>query len=197
MHDIVLATSNLGKIKELQAILAPINCVPQRELGIDDIEETGMSFVENALLKARNASEASGKPALADDSGLVVPAINGAPGIFSARFAGADATDIQNIECLLEHMSHLADDERDAYFYCAIVVIQHAKDPMPLIATGLIHGKILSSLQGTGGFGYDPLFYIPDYQCTMAELSPSIKNTISHRAKALLQLRETVALFHE
>lgn len=189
MKEIILATSNPGKIKELQAILAPIHCIAQTELNIPDAEETGLSFIENALIKARQASQFAKKPALADDSGLVVPALHGEPGIYSARFAGEKASDADNIELLLKKMSALEGNQREAYFYCAIALVQSETDPTPLIATGLFKGIITKSPQGHEGFGYDPIFYVPDYQCTAAQLPLMVKNKISHRAKALLQLR--------
>jgi XTP/dITP diphosphohydrolase len=189
INELILATSNLGKIKELQALLDPIQCISQSTLKITNVEETGLSFIENALLKARHASFYSNKPALADDSGLVVPCLNGEPGIYSARYAGSTATDDDNIQLLLKNMVHLQGEQRAAYFYCAIALIQHATDPTPLIATGIFKGVITIEPLGTGGFGYDPIFYVPKYQCTAAQLPATIKNTISHRAKALIQLR--------
>lgn len=190
MKEIILATSNAGKIKELSALLAPIVCIPQTTLAIENVEETGLSFIENALIKARHASKHANKPALADDSGLVVPALNGEPGIYSARYAGADASDADNVALLLKNMSELTKDQRQAYFYCAIAIVQHAKDPTPIIATGLFKGSITFTPSGNNGFGYDPVFYIPEQQCTAADLPATIKNTISHRAKALSQLRD-------
>lgn len=187
--ELILATSNAGKIKELQQLLAPIHCIPQAELGIVDAEETGLSFIENALIKARHASALTGKPALADDSGLVVPALNGAPGIYSARYAGLQAKDSDNIYLLLNNMQHLDINQRGAFFYCAIALVQYAEDPTPLIATGSMNGRINHQLSGENGFGYDPIFYIEEYQCTAAQLAADIKNSISHRAKALQQLR--------
>lgn len=192
MNEIILATSNLGKIKELQAILSPIHCIPQADLNIKSVEETGLSFIENALIKARHASLMAKKPALGDDSGLVVPALNGAPGIYSSRFAGEQASDKDNNRLLLEKMHSLPSTQRQAYFYCAMAVVQYANDPTPLIATGVFHGQITMDLSGENGFGYDPLFYCPEYQCTAAQLTATIKNTISHRAKALNQLRDLI-----
>lgn len=192
MKEIILATNNRGKIAELQAILAPTHCISQASLGIDSIEETGLSFVENALLKARYVSRITNKPALADDSGLVVKALNGEPGIYSARYAGANASDADNIVYLLEKLKNTPDHQRQAYFYCAIVMVQHATDPTPLIASGLLPGVIAKSAIGDHGFGYDPVFYLPSHQCTAAQLPASIKNTISHRAQALKQLRQQI-----
>lgn len=185
MKTLLVATQNNGKLKELTALLAPINIIGQAELDIPSIEETGLTFVENALLKARHASKLSGLPALADDSGLVVPALEGAPGIHSARYAGNQANDKDNIIKLLNEMQELKDQQREAFFYCTLVLIRHANDPMPLIASGSVKGNILTSLQGSGGFGYDPVFYLPQLQQTMAELDAVKKNRISHRGKAL------------
>ncbi|KTC78422.1 RdgB/HAM1 family non-canonical purine NTP pyrophosphatase [Legionella cincinnatiensis] len=192
MKKIVLATSNSGKIKELNALLNPIECIPQTTLGISDAVENGLSFIENALIKARHASLYANEPALADDSGLVVPALNGAPGIYSARYAGNHATDVENINLLLENMLQLTNEQREAWFYCAIALVQQAKDPTPIIATGICKGFIHDIPTGDGGFGYDPIFYLPEYQCTMAQLPAKLKNNISHRAQALKQLRNYI-----
>jgi len=190
MKELILATSNSGKIKELQNLLAPIHCIAQSTLGISSAEENGLSFIENAIIKARHTSSLAGKPALADDSGLVVAALNGKPGIYSARYAGPDASDRDNINLLLKNMAHLPQEQRQAFFYCAIAYVQHATDPTPLIATGRFDGYISMEPSGEEGFGYDPIFYITEHQCTAAQLPAHIKNTISHRAKALNQLRE-------
>lgn len=187
MKKIILATSNAGKIAELQALLSPIECISQGALGIDDADETGLSFIENAIIKARHASRLSGEPALADDSGLVVPALNGQPGIYSARFAGIHASDATNINRLLELLQHTPADDRSAFFYCAIALVTHADDPTPIIATGTLHGYITEARAGDKGFGYDPVFYLPSHQCTLAELPSAGKNIISHRAHALKQ----------
>ncbi|QRN04636.1 RdgB/HAM1 family non-canonical purine NTP pyrophosphatase [Legionella sp. MW5194] len=194
MKEIILATSNPGKIAELSAILAPTICIPQSSLAISDADETGQSFVENALIKARHASRESGKPALADDSGLVVPALDGQPGIYSSRFAGPSATDKDNIDLLLHRLKDVAEAERQAFFYCAIVMVRHADDPMPLIACGQLKGQISRTVSGNEGFGYDPVFYLPERQCTMAQLPAKIKNTISHRAEALQRLQQQLNL---
>ena len=188
-QTLVLATSNPGKISELQAMLPSFRCVSQASLGIDDANETGLSFIENAILKARHASQISQRPALADDSGLVVDALNGEPGIYSARFAGLHATDAENIDLLLERMTNTPDEQRQAHFYCAIAFVRHANDPTPIISTGQLFGQINRSRVGDHGFGYDPVFYLADHQCTLAQLHSHIKNTISHRAMALKQLR--------
>lgn len=188
MNPLILATSNPGKITELQAMLPSFQCISQQSLDIDDADETGLSFIENAILKARHASRIGQKPALADDSGLVVDALNGQPGIFSARFAGPTANPEDNINLLLKHLMDVPDEQRHAYFYCAIAFVKHANDPTPLVATGQLIGQITHERQGSHGFGYDPVFYLPDHQCTLAELPSTLKNTISHRAKALKQL---------
>ncbi len=190
MNELILATSNPHKIIELEAILSPIKCMTQNTLGIIGAEETGLSFVENAIIKARHASRLAQKPALADDSGIVVEALKGNPGIYSARFAGLDATDEDNVLKLLQHMQNIPQDKRKAYYYCAIVVVLHENDPTPLIATGKLQGYISTSPKGTQGFGYDPILYLPQHECTVAELLPTIKNKISHRALALKQLQQ-------
>ena len=189
MRELILATSNKGKLVELQAILSPIQCISQNTLGIDSADETGLSFIENAIIKARHASRLANKPALADDSGLVVTALNGKPGIYSARFAGINATDKDNIERLLTNLTDIDDEQRQAYFYCALALVQHADDPTPLLATGKLVGMISREPHGKHGFGYDPVFYLSDHRCTVAQLPSTLKNTISHRALALQQLR--------
>ena len=190
MKELILATSNKGKIAELSAILAPIDCIPQASLGIKDAEETGLSFVENAIIKARHASLLANKPALADDSGLVVKVLQGAPGIYSARYAGINATDSDNIDLLLAKLAGVPEEKRQAYFYCAIALVENAKDPTPIIATGKLLGRISIGRSGEEGFGYDPIFYLESHHCTAAQLPAKIKNTISHRAQALNQLRK-------
>ncbi|MBA2656708.1 MAG: RdgB/HAM1 family non-canonical purine NTP pyrophosphatase [Tatlockia sp.] len=190
MTELILATSNAGKIKELRANLPFVKCIPQSELAIPDADEIGLSFVENAIIKARQAARLGGKPALADDSGLVVQALNGEPGIYSARFAGAHAKDFENINLLLTKLAGIPETERQAYFYCAIVVIRHANDPIPLIATGQWCGTILQKPVGGQGFGYDPIFYLQEQQCTAAQLPQDLKSKLSHRGQALAQLTE-------
>ncbi|ASQ47095.1 RdgB/HAM1 family non-canonical purine NTP pyrophosphatase [Legionella clemsonensis] len=189
MKELILATSNKGKIAEMTAILSPIRCISQMELGITSPEETGLSFIENAILKARHASLLGKKAALADDSGLVVESLHGEPGIYSARYAGSHATDAANIDLLLDKLTHVPEESRHAYFYCAIAVVMHANDPTPLIATGKFSGRIISTPAGNSGFGYDPIFFVEAMNCTVAQLPAKIKNTISHRAQALNQLR--------
>lgn len=189
MKEVLLATSNAGKILELEAILSPIHCIPQSEFNIESPDETGLSFIENAILKARHASFLANKPALADDSGLVVAALNGAPGIYSARFAGIHASDKDNIDLLLSKLSGVEENQRSAFFYCAIALVKYHNDPVPTIACGQWAGRILDKPQGEQGFGYDPIFYIDSHQCTAAQLPAIIKNKHSHRALALQALR--------
>ena len=189
---IVLASSNAGKIRELTALLAPLqlHIVPQRELGVDDAEETGRSFVENAILKARHAATLTGLPALADDSGLEVDALHGAPGIYSARFAGLPSRDEANNTKLLQALAAVPDESRGARFCCLLAFVLHADDPTPLIAEGYWNGRILHGPRGENGFGYDPLFWLPDSQCASAELSKVEKGQRSHRGQALRALLE-------
>ena len=193
MEDpIVLATGNLGKIEEFRSLLSPRHCIPQSDLDISDVEETGKTFIENALLKARHASFISNMPAIADDSGLVIPALGGKPGIYSSRFAGEHATDQDNIKQVLKLLRAKSphDATHKAFFYCAIVLIEYGDDPTPLFGTGSLEGEIVFTPKGSYGFGYDPIFYLPEYECTLAELSLTIKNTLSHRARALQALAE-------
>ncbi|MBA3987820.1 RdgB/HAM1 family non-canonical purine NTP pyrophosphatase [Aliidiomarina maris] len=189
--SIVLASGNKGKIKELDALLAPMgwHVRAQSEWDFVEAEETGLSFVENAIIKARHACAQTGLPALADDSGLAVDALQGAPGIYSARYAGAQASDSDNIAKLLEAMAEVPEHARSARFICALVFMQHANDPTPIICQGQWEGQILTAPQGNGGFGYDPVFFSPEKQCSAAELSAEDKQMLSHRGKALAQLR--------
>lgn len=194
---VVLASGNAGKLRELHALLGGlgIELVSQRELGVSDAEETGLSFVENALLKARHACAATGLPAIADDSGIEVDALNGEPGIYSARFAGVsgetrEVADAANNALLLDRLAGLKGSERSARFQCVIVYLRHAAYPNPLICQGTWEGQILESAAGANGFGYDPLFYVPTHDCASAALTPEIKNTLSHRGQALEQLRQ-------
>jgi XTP/dITP diphosphohydrolase len=193
LNTLILATSNPGKVAELQAILSPIKCIAQSSLHIQSAEETGLSFIENAIIKARHASRMSQKPALADDSGLVVSALKGQPGIYSARFAGPNASDQENRDHLLKALLSIPTSQRQAYFYCAIALVMHADDPTPRIATGILHGSIAHAPQGQHGFGYDPIFLLPNSTKTLAEISPFEKNKISHRGQALKQLSQLCA----
>ncbi len=190
INRIVLASGNAGKLREFQQMLggADIEFVTQRSLGVSDADETGLSFVENAILKARHASALTGLPALADDSGIEVDALRGQPGIYSARYAGVGATDQQNNDKLLAALANVPIEQRGARFQCVIVFMRHAEDPMPFISQGTWEGRILHAPSGANGFGYDPLFYVPTHGCASAELEPAIKNSISHRGQALRQL---------
>jgi XTP/dITP diphosphohydrolase len=195
MKRIVLASSNAGKLAEMRAILAglDIELVAQTELGIEDAEETGLTFVENALLKARHAASASGLPALGDDSGLCVDALEGAPGLYSARYAGGHGNATANIAKLLAALAGVEDARRGAHFHCSIVLLGAADDPAPLIAEGRWDGRILHAARGERGFGYDPVFLDPVLGLGAAELEPATKNRISHRGQALARLRELIA----
>ncbi len=188
MKKIILATSNSGKTREISAILAPIQCISQAEFNIISPPETGKTFVENAIIKARHASQFTNLPALADDSGLVIPELDYKPGIFSARFAGENANDTENLNLVLNKIKERGLKNPNAYFYCAIVLMRHKEDPVPIITTGELHGKIIDTPKGKNGFGYDPIFYLDEYKCTLAELSQITKNTISHRFLALQKL---------
>lgn len=187
---VVLASHNAGKIKEFSELLGPfdIELIPQSALNVSEIEETGLSFIENAILKARHATKCTGLPALADDSGLAVDALGGAPGIYSARYAGINASAKDNIYKLINEMLDVSDEKRSAHFHCILVFMSHATDPTPLICDGKWSGQILHSPRGDHGFGYDPLFYVPSEKMTAAELPAAIKNTISHRGIALSSL---------
>ncbi len=190
MKKLLIASNNQGKIAEFKALFTPLNIevLSLKEAGItSDPEETGLTFVENALIKARNAAQLSGLPTLADDSGLVVPALNGLPGIYSARYS-TEGSDQANNALLLEKMTSLKGDARAAYFKAVLVLLRSETDPVPLIAEGEAHGFITDTLLGQGGFGYDPLFYYPPLSRTFGELSSAEKNQISHRAIALQTL---------
>lgn len=191
-NQLVLATGNKGKVAELQNVLAPlgISVVPQSHFNVSDADETGLTFVENAIIKARHACAATGLPALADDSGLAVNALQGAPGIYSARYAGAQASDNDNVVKLLSAMSKVPKEQRGAAFHCVLVYMKHANDPTPLIAHGIWHGEIAPAAFGAGGFGYDPVFLVPERNCTAAELTAADKFELSHRGQALRLLLE-------
>lgn len=192
MSKVVLASGNQGKLVELQAILAEKNVelIPQSDLNVSSVPETGLSFVENALIKARHACKETGLPAIADDSGIEVDALNGEPGIYSARYSGVEGpeADAQNNAKLLAALEQVPEAARTARFQCVIVYMRHEYDPMPLICQGTWDGRILFAEEGEHGFGYDPLFYVPEHDCASAELSPEIKNTLSHRGQALREL---------
>ncbi len=189
MKKIILASNNKGKIREFNAMLDGLyEVVSMSDRRVEEVPETGLTFVENALIKARNASEQSGLPALADDSGIVVDALSGEPGIYSARYAGNHGDDEANTKKLLDDMQSVPDGKRTGRFWCAIVFVEHANDPTPIIIQRGWEGEILREKVGGNGFGYDPIFYVPTHGCASAELSPEIKNTISHRGRALAAL---------
>jgi XTP/dITP diphosphohydrolase len=192
LRRLVVATGNGGKLAEIREVLADagIELIAQAELGIADAEETGATFVENALIKARHASRASGLPALGDDSGICVDALGGAPGLVSARYAGAHGDSAANIVKLLRALEGIEDAQRSAHFHCTIVLLRSADDPAPLLAEGRWHGRILHAPRGERGFGYDPIFFDPAFGKGAAELDPDMKNRISHRGQALARLRE-------
>ncbi len=194
LSQLVLASHNAGKLKELQAMLG--DAVQVRSVGeFSQIEpeETGLSFIENAILKARNAARISGLPALADDSGLAVDALGGAPGIYSARYADGQGDAANNAKLLLA-LQGLPAEKRSAQFVCCLALVRHADDPLPIICEGLWHGRILEQAEGEHGFGYDPLFWVPERNCSSAVLTPAEKNQLSHRARAMALLRERLGL---
>jgi len=194
MQKVVLATGNAGKVRELASLLNDfgLDVVAQTELGVESAEETGLTFIENAIIKARHAAQVTGLPAIADDSGLAVDALGGAPGIYSARFAGADASDQQNLEKLLVELQDVPDSERQAQFHCVLVYMRHADDPTPLVCHGSWQGTIARAPAGSGGFGYDPIFVVPEAGKTAAELSADEKRAVSHRGQALKLLLEAL-----
>lgn len=192
--QLVLASNNAGKLKELQAMLgAHIEVLPQSQFISEEAEETGLSFIENAILKARHAARASGLPALADDSGLAVDALGGAPGIYSARYADGQG-DAANNAKLLDALKDVPDEQRGARFICALALVRHADDPVPIICEGAWEGRILHAAQGEHGFGYDPLFLVPELGVSSAELPAEQKNQLSHRARAMVLLRQRLGL---
>ncbi len=190
MVDIVLASGNQGKLAELKDLLrdVPVRLRAQSDFGVPEAIEDGLSFIENAIIKARNAAAHTKQPALADDSGIAVDALAGAPGIYSARYAGEGASDAENLEKLLADTEHVPDDQRQCRFICVAAFVRHASDPLPLVCAGIWHGRLLRAPVGAHGFGYDPIFYVPDRHASSAELAPALKNTISHRAQALQQM---------
>jgi len=186
-ESIVLASNNAGKVREVNELLQAekIRIIPQGELGVPEVEETGLTFVENAILKARNAAHHSGLAAIADDSGIEVDALQGLPGIYSARFAGTGASDAENLQKLLEALRNIPEAKRGARFQCLMVYMRHGEDPTPLICQGTWEGRILLAPRGENGFGYDPVFYVPGEDCSAAQLPPDTKNRLSHRGQAL------------
>ncbi|MHA6205130.1 RdgB/HAM1 family non-canonical purine NTP pyrophosphatase [Dyella soli] len=198
MSRIVLASSNPGKLAEFNHLLADSgrSFVAQSAYDVEDVEETGLSFVENALLKARHAARISGLPALADDSGLCVDHLHGAPGLYSARYSGGHGDSAANNARLLRELDGVPGEQRGAFFMCVLVLLQHADDPAPLIAEGRWYGRVLTEQRGTHGFGYDPLFLPDGETVSAAELPPGLKNRISHRGRALAQLRHRLDMPH-
>lgn len=194
MKELVLASHNAGKLRELQALLGDsVKIRPISEFTDIEPEETGLTFIENAILKARNACKVSGLPALADDSGLTVDYLNGAPGIYSARYS-ATGGDAGNNRKLIEVLQGVPDEQRGAQFICVLALLQHADDPLPIICEGRWQGRILHAQHGENGFGYDPLFYVAEHQCSSAELPNDIKNQLSHRAQAMQLLKKQLSL---
>lgn len=193
--QLILASSNRGKLEELRALLAdmPVQLVAQSELGVGDAEETASSFVENALIKARHACLATGLPALADDSGICVDALHGAPGLVSARYAGVHGDASRNIDKLLHSLREVPDGKRTAHFYCVLVLLRQAQDPQPLIVEGVWQGQILHERRGSDGHGYDPVFFDPAHGQSAAEMPLALKNAISHRGQALAVLKRKLA----
>jgi len=192
---IVLASGNSGKLREINQILKGVafQALPQTDFDVTEAEETGLTFVENAILKARHACHYSGLPAIADDSGLEVDALQGAPGIYSARYAGVGATDAENLSKLLKNMENVPEQERTARFQCLMVYMRHEHDPTPVICQGAWEGRILNQPVGDNGFGYDPVFFVPTENCSAAQLDAVVKNRLSHRGQALAQLVERLA----
>lgn len=198
VNTLVLASGNAGKLREFNQLLSPLGFAvrPQADFDVTDVEETGLTFVENALLKAREASLISGLPALADDSGLEVDALNGAPGIYSARYGGEPRSDEKNNQTLLAALSDCAEGQRSGRYWCVLVYLRHPKDPVPVIVQRSWEGEILAHPRGKEGFGYDPLFWLPDQGMSVAELSSESKNRLSHRGRALQGLVELLKVAH-
>ncbi len=197
-RKIVLASNNPGKVREFNQLLAGLHLtvVPQSDFEVTEVEETGLSFVENAILKARNAARFTQLGAIADDSGLEVDALHGAPGIYSARYAGKGAGDKANLLKLLDDLKHVPAEKRSARFQCVLVYLRHELDPTPIICQGTWEGRILPAPVGENGFGYDPVFFVPTHGCSSAQLPPEVKNTLSHRGQALRQLVATLGTAH-
>lgn len=187
---IVFASGNAGKVREIGQLLEglSIDVLPQSDFNVPEIEETGCTFVENAILKARNAAHHTGLAVIADDSGIVVDVLQGRPGIVSARFAGVGASDEDNLNKLIEMIKPFPEEQRTARFICSMVYLRHEYDPVPIIAQGVWEGQLITDPKGSNGFGYDPMFYVSSQQCTSAELTPEIKNKLSHRGQALTHL---------
>ena len=194
-QKIVLATGNQGKVREMADLLADFgfDVVAQSEFNVSEVAETGTTFIENAIIKARHAAKETGLAAIADDSGLEVDFLKGAPGIYSARYAGEGASDQQNLEKLLDAMQGVPQEQRTARFHCVLVLMRHELDPTPIVCHGKWEGRILTEVQGDNGFGYDPVFFVPEDNCASAELEPTRKKQLSHRGKALKQLFATLS----
>lgn len=192
MQNIVLASGNQHKINEIQAILKNHSIIPQSQFNVPEAEETGTTFIENAIIKARNAARYCDVPTISDDSGIVVDVLNGAPGVISARYAGSHASDHDNLIKLLNDLDGIPIQQRSARFVCVMVFMRHANDPLPLIAQGIWEGQILTESVGDNGFGYDPIFWVPTHQKASAELPSTVKNAISHRAQALSTLTHLI-----
>ncbi|NOI31333.1 XTP/dITP diphosphatase [Vibrio coralliilyticus] len=194
-QKIVLATGNQGKVREMADLLADFgfDVVAQSEFNVSEVAETGTTFIENAIIKARHAAKETGLAAIADDSGLEVDFLKGAPGIYSARYAGEGASDQQNLEKLLDAMQGVPQEQRTARFHCVLVLMRHELDPTPIVCHGKWEGHILTEAQGDNGFGYDPVFFVPEDNCASAELEPTRKKQLSHRGKALKQLFATLS----
>ena len=191
-HRVVLASSNTGKLREIGDMLKGLHMevLLQAQFHVPEVEETGLSFVENAILKARNAARYSGLPAIGDDSGIEIDALEGKPGIYSARYAGTGASDEDNLRKLIGEIRQIPEGKRSARFVCCMVYLRHADDPDPVLARGVWEGVAITEPRGSNGFGYDPVFYVPTHHCTSAELPPAVKNQLSHRGQALGQLME-------
>ncbi|MBY8150119.1 XTP/dITP diphosphatase [Vibrio fluvialis] len=194
MKKIVLATGNQGKVREMADLLADFgfDVVAQSEFNVSEVAETGTTFIENAIIKARHAAKETGLPAIADDSGLEVDYLGGAPGVYSARYAGEDASDQQNLEKLLDAMKDVPEAQRSARFHCVLVLMRHENDPTPLVCHGKWEGRILTQAQGSNGFGYDPIFFVPEENCASAQLEPMRKKQLSHRGQALKKLFQAI-----
>lgn len=194
MKKIVLATGNQGKVREMADLLADFgfDVVAQSEFNVSEVAETGTTFIENAIIKARHAAKETGLPAIADDSGLEVDYLDGAPGVYSARYAGEHATDQQNLAKLLDAMKDVPEAQRTARFHCVLVLMRHENDPTPLVCHGSWEGRILTEAHGSNGFGYDPIFFVPEDNCASAQLEPARKKQLSHRGQALKKLFQAI-----
>ncbi|HDV0904734.1 TPA: XTP/dITP diphosphatase [Vibrio fluvialis] len=194
MKKIVLATGNQGKVREMADLLADFgfDVVAQSEFNVSEVAETGTTFIENAIIKARHAAKETGLPAIADDSGLEVDYLGGAPGVYSARYAGEDASDQQNLEKLLDAMKDVPEAQRSARFHCVLVLMRHENDPTPLVCHGKWEGRILTQAHGSNGFGYDPIFFVPEENCASAQLEAMRKKQLSHRGQALKKLFQAI-----